>query len=77
MHILSGLSSKKLHASILASFAAAVVFAAAGPANAEVVELLDKTKMNAKIVHYYDGVYTVEAQGGAVKIPRSKPKAAP
>ena len=74
MHIFSGLASKKLHALILAAFAAAAVSALARPANAEVIELLDKTKMNAKIVHYYDGVYTVEAQGGAVKLPKDKIK---
>jgi hypothetical protein len=44
------------------------------PANAEVIELLDKTKMNAKIVHYYDGVYSVEAQGATVKLPKEKIK---
>src|SRR5262245_43279475 len=45
---------------------------AAGPARAEVIELADKTKLNAKIVHYYDGVYTVEANGQTVKLPREK-----
>ena len=28
-------------------------------ARAETIELVDKTKLNAKIIHYYDGVYTV------------------
>ncbi|MEO5767989.1 MAG: hypothetical protein ABIS92_06525, partial [Polyangia bacterium] len=41
-------------------------------AHAEVIELLDKTKLNAKIIHYYDGVYTVEAAGQTQKIPRDK-----
>ena len=41
-------------------------------AQAEVVELLDKTKLNARIIHYYDGVYTVEAAGQTQKIPREK-----
>src|SRR5450432_834910 len=41
-------------------------------AHAEVVELLDKTKLNARIIHYYDGVYTVEAAGQTQKIPREK-----
>ena len=45
---------------------------AAGTARAEVIELADKTKLNAKIVHYYDGVYTVEANGQTVKLPREK-----
>ena len=44
------------------------------PASAEVIELLDKTKMTAKIVHYFDGVYTVESQGSTVKLPKDKIK---
>jgi hypothetical protein len=43
-------------------------------ARGEIIELLDKTKMNAKIVHYYDGVYSVESQGHDVKIPKEKIK---
>jgi hypothetical protein len=74
MHTLLGPASKALHTLALAGFAAATVFAVARPAHAEVIELLDKTKMNAKIVHYYDGVYTVEAQGGTVKVPKEKIK---
>jgi hypothetical protein len=46
--------------------------ASARPARAEIVELLDKTKLNAKIIHYYDGVYTVEVAGQTQKIPREK-----
>ena len=46
--------------------------AAAGPARAEVIELLDKTKMTAKIIHYFDGVYTVEANGQTMKLPKEK-----
>jgi hypothetical protein len=46
-----------------------------GVARAEVIELVDKTKMNAKIVHYYDGVYTVETNGQTVKLPREKIRA--
>jgi hypothetical protein len=41
-------------------------------ARAEVVELLDKTKLNARIIHYYDGVYTVEVAGQTQKIPKEK-----
>lgn len=52
--------------------AVATVLAGPAPARAEVVELLDKTKLNAKIIHYFDGVYTVEAAGQAQKIPRDK-----
>jgi hypothetical protein len=43
-------------------------------ARAEVIELVDKTKMTAKIIHYYDGVYTVEAGGQTVKLPKEKIK---
>jgi hypothetical protein len=55
-------------------FAALAVLALARPARAEIVELLDKTKMSVKIVHYYDGVYSVESQGQTVKIPKEKLK---
>jgi hypothetical protein len=51
---------------------ALAVIAFAGVARAEVIELIDKTKMNGKVVHYYDGVYSVETQGQTVKIPREK-----
>ncbi len=44
----------------------------AGPARAEIIELVDKTKMVGKIIHYYEGVYSVESQGSTVKIPREK-----
>src|SRR5438034_9229482 len=44
----------------------------AAPARAEVIELLDKTKLNGKIIHFYDGVYTVEVAGQTQKIPREK-----
>lgn len=70
MHILSRSRIPGLHAFALA----AVAFATACPASAEVIELIDKTKMNAKVVHYYDGVYTVEAQGGTIKLPKEKIK---
>ena len=33
---------------------------------------VDKTKLNAKIIHYYDGVYTVEANGQTMKLPKEK-----
>jgi hypothetical protein len=46
----------------------------AGVAQAEIIELVDKTKMNAKIVHYYDGVFTLETSGNTVKLPREKVK---
>jgi hypothetical protein len=59
---------------VVSSVLTAVLLVAAAPAHAEVLELLDKTKMSGKIVHYYDGVYSVEAQGQTVKIPKEKIK---
>ena len=50
----------------------AVTVAFCDPARAEVIELIDKTKLNAKIIHYFDGVYTVEAAGQTQKVPREK-----
>ena len=50
------------------------IFAMVRPAAAEVIEFIDKTKMNAKILHYYDGVYSVESQGSTVKVPKEKIK---
>jgi hypothetical protein len=44
----------------------------ASAARAEVIELVDRTKINGKIVHYYDGVYSVDTQGTVMKIPREK-----
>jgi hypothetical protein len=59
-----------------AGVAAVTVLAlAAGAARAETIELVDKTKLNAKIVHYYDGVYTVETNGQTIKLPREKIRA--
>jgi hypothetical protein len=52
--------------------AALVGTLASTSASAEIIELIDKTKMNARIIHYYDGVYTVEAGGNTVKLPREK-----
>jgi hypothetical protein len=60
--------------SVVGSLLAIALFLAGVPARAEVVELLDKTKMTVKIVHYYDGVYSVESQGQTVKIPKEKIK---
>jgi hypothetical protein len=51
---------------------ALALMSVAAPARAEVIELLDKTKLNAKIIHFYDGVYTVEVAGQTQKIPREK-----
>ena len=68
MRIFPGHPSTTIHAFLFVSF----VLAVTRPATAEVIELVDKTKMNAKIVHYYDGVYSVESQGNTVKIPKEK-----
>jgi len=54
--------------------ASLTIFATVRPANAEIIELIDKTKMSAKIIHFYDGVYSVESQGSTVKVPKEKIK---
>jgi len=58
-------------AAALAAVAIALVVVA-GVARAEVIELLDKTKMSGKIIHYYDGVYSIETNNQTVKVPREK-----
>ncbi|HLK93331.1 MAG TPA: hypothetical protein VKZ18_25795 [Polyangia bacterium] len=45
---------------------------AAATVHAETVELVDKTKLNARIIHYYDGVYTLETNGQTMKLPKEK-----
>jgi hypothetical protein len=57
---------------VAALAAAAAVFLAAVPVRAEVIELVDKTKLNGKVIHYYDGVYSVEANGQTIKLPKEK-----
>ena len=57
----------------LAALAAlATVTMASVPARAEVIELVDKTKLNGKVIHYYDGVFSVESNGQTIKLPREK-----
>lgn len=52
---------------------AALTLVASGTARAEVIELVDKTRMTGKIIHYYDGVYSIEtANAQTVKLPREK-----
>jgi hypothetical protein len=41
-------------------------------ARAEVIELVDKTKLNGHIVHYYDGVYSIDVNGQTMKLPKEK-----
>ena len=48
------------------------VLVVALPVRAEVIELVDKTKLNGRVVHYYDGVYSVEANGQTIKLPKEK-----
>lgn len=44
-------------------------------AKAEVIQLLDNTQINAKILHFYDGVFHVETAGGEkLELPSSKIK---
>ena len=38
----------------------------------EMVELIDGTKMAAKLVHYYDGLFTFEAAGQVTKVSQDK-----
>ena len=45
---------------------------ASGLARAETIELVDKTKLNGKVIHYYDGVYSIEANGQTIKLPKEK-----
>jgi len=57
-------------------FAGGLLASAAWPSlgRAEVFELLDKTKMSGKLIHYYDGVFTVETSEQTIKIPKDKVK---
>src|SRR4029079_153179 len=57
-----------------AAVVVATALLSAGAARAEGIELLDKTKMSGKVIHYYDGVYTIEAGGQTMKLPREKIK---
>jgi len=49
----------------------AVVLGAAS-ARAEVIELLDKTKIAGTIEHYYDGVFVIDTGGVKIQLPREK-----
>ena len=54
---------------------ALAILAAALPARAEVLQLVDNTQVAGKILHYYDGIFQVETAGGQrVDIPREKVK---
>jgi hypothetical protein len=65
-------STRTIRFSILLAAALLAVWTSA--ARAEVFELLDKTKMSGKLIHYYDGIFTVETQGQTAKVPKEKIK---
>jgi hypothetical protein len=49
--------------------------ALAQSAHAEIIELLDNTKLNGSIVHYFEGVYSVDlSDGSRIKLPKEKIK---
>jgi hypothetical protein len=55
--------------------AAAVSLVIATSARAEVVQLIDNTQLNGKIVHYYDGIFSFETSDGQkVDLPTAKIK---
>ena len=57
---------------ILGGFLVLGAAAVALPARAEIIELVDKTKVSGKVVHYYDGVYSIETNGQTIKLPKEK-----
>ena len=62
-------------AGLLAVAAGTATLASPSAARGEIIELLDKTKMSGKIIHYYDGVYSIETNNQTVKLPREKIRA--
>lgn len=44
--------------------AAAMLLALASPARAEVIQLLDNTQINGKVVHFYEGTFAIETSDG-------------
>ena len=52
--------------------AAAVTLCLTPVVTGEMVELIDGTKMTAKLVHYYDGLFTFEVAGEATKVAKDK-----
>ena len=48
------------------------ILGAGAPASAEIIELLDKTKIAGTIEHYYDGVFVIETGGVKLQLPREK-----
>ncbi|MDZ4694427.1 MAG: DUF4878 domain-containing protein [Deltaproteobacteria bacterium] len=54
---------------------AAVLCLAIPIAHAEVIELIDKTKISGTVLHYYDGVYSIQTGETTVKVPKEKIRA--
>jgi hypothetical protein len=55
--------------------AAAVLIALCQPARAEIIQLIDNTQLNGKIVHFYDGTFAIETSDGQkVELPTAKIK---
>ncbi len=59
---------------IAAGLTLALFLGSAAVARAEIIELVDKTKMHGKILHFYDGVFSIESGGNTIKLPREKIK---
>src|SRR4051812_11752291 len=48
---------------------------ASAPARAEIIQLLDNTQLNGKIVHYYEGSFAIETSDGQkLELPTTKIK---
>jgi len=59
---------------ILATLSALYLTAAA-PARAEIIQLIDNTQLNGKIVHFYDGTFHIETSDGQkLELPTTKIK---
>ncbi|HEY3351972.1 MAG TPA: hypothetical protein VGQ83_01865 [Polyangia bacterium] len=49
-----------------------LILAAPALGRAEIIELLDKTKIAGTIEHYYDGIFVIETGGTKIQMPRDK-----
>jgi hypothetical protein len=53
----------------------ALVMMVGGSARAEIIQLIDNTQLNGKIVHYYDGSFAIETTDGQkLELPTTKIK---
>jgi hypothetical protein len=60
---------------ISATLAAAIALGAGSSARAEIIQLIDNTQLNGKIVHYYDGSFAIETSDGQkLELPTTKIK---